>query len=99
MFRLVALVALLVSGWRVSSAPAQEPSKLLPADLPMDRVIDHYLDAGLKEANTQPAGPADEATLIRRLTLDLNGRIPTLAEIAEYMAAPEATRKAHLVDR
>jgi len=44
MFARAALVVLLVSGLHVSSALAQEASKLLPADLAMERVIDHYLD-------------------------------------------------------
>src|SRR4051794_844407 len=54
---------------------------LLPADRPIEQAIDHYLDTALKEAGVKPASQADDATLLRRLTLDLNGRIPTTAEL------------------
>ncbi len=79
-------------------ASAQSPN-LLPADRPIGQVIDHYLDAQLKEAKVQPVAQADDATLLRRLTLDLNGRVPTVAELNEYLAASSADKKAKLIER
>jgi hypothetical protein len=92
-------LALLVSLICVPSALAGEPAKLLPADMPIEQVIDHYIVAALKEAKVEPAPAADDATFIRRATLDLNGRIPTVAETAAYLAASEATKRTELVDR
>src|SRR5262245_5136346 len=72
---------------------------LLPSDRPIEEAIDHYIDARLKEENVTPAAQADDATLIRRLTLDLNGRIPTTAEIAAYASSTDPNKRAKLVDR
>jgi Protein of unknown function (DUF1549)/Protein of unknown function (DUF1553) len=78
---------------------ALDDSRLLPADLPIEQVIDHYLDAALQEAKIQPASQADDWTLIRRLTLDLNGRIPTVAEATNYVADQDTDKKNQLVER
>jgi hypothetical protein len=100
MFARLTMLALLVSGWYACAAHTQEAAKtLLPVDVPMDQVIDHYLDAALREAKIQPAPAADDATVIRRLTLDLNGRFPTVAETAEYLASSDPAKKVKLVDR
>ena len=63
---------------------AARAGDLLPPDRPIAEVVDHYIDAGLKKAGVTPAGAADDATVIRRLTLDLAGRIPTAAESRAY---------------
>jgi hypothetical protein len=82
------------------SLQADEPSQqLLPADRPLPEVIDQYLNARLKEAGVTPAPLADDATVLRRLTLDLVGRIPTLAELDEYVASTDPARKSKAVDR
>ncbi len=96
--RLVVL-ALLGLGWCAAAVLAEETAKLLPANTPMAEVIDHYVDAALREAKTKAVPAADDATLIRRLTLDLNGRLPTLAETDEYLTSTEPNKKAKLVDR
>ena len=72
---------------------------LLPADRTIAEVVDHYIDAGLKTAAVKPAAAADDATLIRRLTLDLAGRIPTAAESRAYVASTDPDKRARLVDR
>src|SRR5436309_15928179 len=72
---------------------------LLPPDRPMPAVIDHYVDALLKADGVTAAPPADDATLVRRLTLDLVGRIPTSAEADAYVTSPEPDKRAKLVDR
>jgi hypothetical protein len=82
-----------------SPVHALDDSPLLPAELPIEQAIDHYLDAALQEAKIPPAAQADDWTLIRRLTLDLNGRIPTVAEAANYVAAQDADKKTQLADR
>jgi hypothetical protein len=95
-------LALTVVAWGTTAlvASAAEPAgRMLPPDLPIEQVIDHYIDAGLRQANLQAAPPADDATLLRRLTLDLNGRIPTLAETTEYLASSDPDRKNRLVER
>src|SRR5207244_415646 len=72
---------------------------LLPPDRSMALVVDHYIDAALAEAKLHAAPPADDATLLRRLTLDLIGRIPTAAELADYLASKDPDKKTRLVDR
>lgn len=81
------------------SVQADEPASLLPADRPLPEIIDHYIDAALKTANVKAAPPADDAELLRRLTLDLAGRLPTAAEAAEYAANTDPDKKIKLVDR
>jgi hypothetical protein len=72
---------------------------LLPPSQPVERVVDHYLDARLREEGIAPAGPADDATLIRRLTLDLNGRIPTVDETRAFVSSTSPNKRVELVER
>jgi hypothetical protein len=72
---------------------------LLPPDKPIPEVVDFYIDAQLKEENLTPAPPADDANLLRRLTLDLAGRIPTVAETKAFLSAAGADKRERLVDR
>ena len=81
------------------SAAAAPAVDLLPPDLPIEEVVDHYLDVRLAQEGLRPAPSADDATLIRRLTLDLNGRIPTTAETGLYVESTEPDKRAKLVDR
>ncbi|MGZ0166748.1 MAG: DUF1549 domain-containing protein [Planctomycetales bacterium] len=65
----------------------------------MESVIDHYVDDLIKQNDIQAAGQIDANILIRRLTLDLAGRIPTTAELHAFVAADPVARRAELVDR
>src|SRR5438128_10882516 len=97
MLRRYSPLALLVFGLGVS--PAAQPPALQPAERPIEQIIDHYIDAELKESEIQPAAPATDAELLRRLTLDLNGRIPTVAEMDRYLADSDPHKKVQLVER
>ena len=48
---------------------------------------------------SRPRATADDATLIRRLTLDLAGRIPTAAESRAFVGSTDPDKRARLVDR
>jgi hypothetical protein len=72
---------------------------LLPRDRPMDQVIDYYIHQRLHEENITPAPQVDDATLIRRLTLDLVGRIPTPEETKSYLESKDPNKRSQLVDR
>jgi hypothetical protein len=79
-----------------STAAAGE---LLPPERPIPEVIDHYIGLRLKQAGVTPAPQADDATLVRRLTLDLAGRIPTAAEVRAYIDSKDPDKRAKLIDR
>ena len=72
---------------------------LLPPDRPIAAVVDHYIDAALRKEAIKPATTADDATLIRRLTLDLAGRIPTAAEARAYVDSSDPDKRTRLIDR
>jgi hypothetical protein len=70
-----------------------------PADMPIERIIDQHVDARLKAEGVTAAPQADDANFIRRLTLDLVGRIPTVFETQSYVASTEPDKRSKLVDR
>jgi hypothetical protein len=61
--------------------------------------IDAFVLARLEEEGLKPAPPADRATLIRRLSLDLTGLPPTLAEVDAFVADSSPKAYEALVDR
>ncbi len=87
-------LALLLAG--TSPAFADE---LLPSGKPIEEVVDHYIDARLRQQGVTPAPQADDANLVRRLTLDLAGRIPTAAEARAYVASNDSGKRVKLVER
>jgi hypothetical protein len=53
----------------------------------------------LARRNLVPAPRTDDATLLRRTTPDLAGRIPTLAEQDDFVAMSPSKKRERLVDR
>lgn len=69
------------------------------ADSRLEQRIDSHIDAKLKADDVTPATQADDFTLVRRLTLDLVGRIPTPPEIDAYVSSKDVDKRAKLVER
>lgn len=63
------------------------------------RRIDRAVEAGLRAAGKRPGQAAGDHNYVRRVYLDLVGRIPTLAEIDAFFVMEAPTRRAELVDR
>jgi hypothetical protein len=80
-------------------APAARAADLPPESAAIEAVVDPLIDSAITEAGITPAPQADDATLVRRLTLDLVGRIPTTAEVDAFTTSKSPTRRVELVDR
>ena len=74
-------------------------SDLLPPKRPIAEVVDYYIDAKLAQAKIAPSAQADDVTLIRRLTLDLAGRIPLVSESTAFLESPYPSKRARLIDK
>lgn len=61
--------------------------------------IDGFVLAGLADAGLTPSAEADDATLVRRVFLDLTGLPPTPGEMEAYLADARADRYERLVGR
>lgn len=66
---------------------------------PRANFVDDEVLATLTTLRLPVSPPADDATFLRRVTLDLTGRLPTLAESEAFLAGRAADRRARLVDR
>jgi Protein of unknown function (DUF1549)/Protein of unknown function (DUF1553) len=73
--------------------------ELLPPERTIEEAVDHYVDAGLVAAGTKSAPETDDATFIRRLMLDLLGRIPTAAETRGFVESTDPEKRSKLVKR
>jgi hypothetical protein len=61
--------------------------------------IDRFIFSKLESAGMHPAGAADRATLIRRLTYDLHGLPPVPAEVDSFVADAHPDAYERLIDR
>ena len=77
----------------------QQEETLLPADRPISEVVDFYVERSLQEIELSCAKQATDSALLRRTTLDLVGRIPTVYEAQNYLKSEATDKRTDLVDR
>ena len=73
-------------------------ASLHAAALPESQKIDELLAKGWEKAGVKPNAPASDDVLVRRLYLDIAGRIPTVEEIAAYTKSADPQKRAKLID-
>eukprot|EP00913_Durusdinium_trenchii_P010890 g10219.t1 len=61
--------------------------------------IDQFLVTQWKELGIAASGIADDATFIRRVTIDICGTLPTAEEVTHYVNNRRADKRARLIDR
>src|SRR5690606_23658447 len=97
------LVAQQSNHWSYQPIVAVDVSRLEPAPTsqsswaasPIDRLV---LQA-MRTHGLQPSPPADQATWLRRVTLDLTGLPPTIAELDAFLANPASSAREQVVER
>lgn len=77
------------------SIPLGAPVKHLP---PAKNFVDELVFANLKQIGMPPSPVCDDATFIRRVSLDIAGRLPTTAEAEAFLASTDAAKRDRLVD-
>jgi hypothetical protein len=55
--------------------------------------IDELIEARLAKEGVKPAPVADDAEFFRRLSLDLNGRIPSVAQLSDFLDDPRPDKR------
>ncbi|MEP6963377.1 MAG: DUF1549 domain-containing protein, partial [Acidobacteriota bacterium] len=65
---------------------------------PMNGIIDKYVFQKLAEQNVAPAPPTTDYEFVRRVTLDLTGRIPTAAEVVAFVNDTSLDKRTKLVN-
>lgn len=79
-----------------ATIPLGIPVESLP---PIRNVIDEHVFAKLKLLGLPPSEICDDATFVRRVTIDLAGRLPTVAETTEFLADNTPDKRDRLIER
>ena len=77
-----------------ASASASAPAPAIPAGMTAAQV-DALLDAAWQKEGLSPAAPADDATFLRRVYLDLVGTIPPADVARAFVADPAPDNRAN----
>lgn len=66
---------------------------------PVKNFVDELVLKKLRLLGVPPSPVCDDATFLRRVTVDLAGRLPTQAEAGEYLADPSDRKRERVIDR
>ena len=66
---------------------------------PLQDVVDYYIDQRLQSEGISPAPVLDDVAWLRRVTLDLAGRIPSQAEVEQFRSDTRDDKRTLAVDR
>jgi tetratricopeptide (TPR) repeat protein len=81
----------------VESAPV-DPARHAAA-LASAKKIDGFIAANYAKYKITPMPPADDATFVRRIYLDIAGRIPTYQETTKFLVSRESDKRTQLIDQ
>lgn len=94
---------------RLPESVRQRPSKLMDVKPPLpDRrtelelaaaELDHLIEQKLAEADQSPNQRVDDEVFLRRIYLDVAGRIPTFAEAQAFLDSTDPDKRVELIDR
>jgi hypothetical protein len=78
-----------------ASIPLAAPVENVP---PSKNFVDDLVFANLKEIGVPPSPVCDDATYLRRITLDISGRLPTEEESRAFLANTAADKRDQVID-
>jgi hypothetical protein len=78
-----------------ASVPLGAPVENLPSP---KNFIDEHVFANLKALGIPPSPVCDDATFLRRVTLDIAGRLPTEEEATTFLASQEEGKRDQVID-
>ena len=78
-----------------AAVPLGTPVETLP---PAKNFVDQHVFANLKAIGIPPSEVCDDATFLRRVTLDIAGRLPKESETAAFMASTAADKREQVID-
>jgi hypothetical protein len=79
-----------------ATIPLGAPTDNMPAP---KNYIDENVFAKLKVLGIPPSQVCDDATFLRRVSIDITGRVPTESQVQEFLADKDPNKRAKLVDR
>jgi len=85
-----------VSSFRTADVAASANTSF--ATSPQPDSIDYYIQRDLKANQVTPADKTDDYTFIRRVTLDLTGRIPAPDRVAAFVSDADSAKRTKLID-
>jgi hypothetical protein len=91
--------ALLVAAAAGAAEPASTKSATTRDAQQLAEKIDQHLSQRWAETKTEPAARADDAEFLRRVTLDLAGRIPSAEETRTFLEDKRADKRTRLVEK
>lgn len=68
------------------------------ASLPRNNVVDEHVWNKLKTLGLTPSEECDDAKFLRRIHLDIIGRLPTPIEVREFLADERSDKRARAID-
>ncbi|WP_339733513.1 DUF1549 and DUF1553 domain-containing protein [uncultured Gimesia sp.] len=78
-----------------AAIPLGAPIQSVPAE---KNFIDQYVFANLKELGIPPSPVCDDATFLRRVTLDICGRFPTKKETEAFLTSTDPKKRDQVVE-
>jgi hypothetical protein len=85
--------------WRTAIPQNLEVSDAFYDALPRNNLIDELVWSKLRKLRITPSEPASDSAFLRRVYLDVIGRLPTPAESRAFLQDPASDKRAALVDR
>ena len=81
-----------------SSKSKEETFAELPSSADPTSMIDLLIDAGYRIREITPAPRCDDPTFVRRVYLDLFGRVPTPSESRSFLTSTDSNKRDQLID-